>query len=60
MEAINESYTKLREKIGDKKIEDFKTGMMFQMNFGMIVSQVCQVILPGMKKIVDENKLDEQ
>lgn len=35
-----ERYEKLREKIGDEKIDDFKTIMKFQMNIGLVVSDV--------------------
>lgn len=40
MPVWDERYTKLRDKLGDEKIDDMKSIMKFQMNFGLLVSDL--------------------
>jgi len=40
MVVLEDRYQKLRDKLGDEKIDDFKTIMKFQMNIGLVVSDV--------------------
>lgn len=60
MKAWDERYQKLRDKLGEESIESVKSIMKFQMNFGLLVSDLVQIILPNIQSKLKQLKLYNQ